>query len=236
MNENMNLYERFSAEYVKSALFAGMSHDDIINLLACLRPNIAKYRKNDLIVTAGEKLESIGMLLTGEASVSKEDAAGNRVVMVLLAPGDIFGEIVAFAGGPRWLATVQAQTACAVMFIPKAQIIGECEKMCAWHRELIQNMLKIISSRAMLLNKKVEYLAMKSMRGKLAAFLLEEYKKKGTLTFTLPMKRHEMADFLNVSRPSMSRELGRMRDEGLIDYHLVTVTVKDLPGLRRILV
>jgi Mn-dependent DtxR family transcriptional regulator len=56
--------------------------------------------------------------------------------------------------------------------------------------------------------------------------------KKGAATLMLPMNRNQLADFLNVSRPSMSRELSRMKDEGIIDYHLSSVKIMDLEELR----
>lgn len=94
-------------------------------------------------------------------------------------------------------------------------------------------MLRIVSEKAMLLNKKVEYLTIKSMRGKIAAFLLDYYRKTGLAIFTLPLNRNAMAEFLNVSRPSMSREMGRMKEEGIIDYHLSTIRIKDLDALKK---
>jgi CRP-like cAMP-binding protein len=97
---------------------------------------------------------------------------------------------------------------------------------------LITNMLQVISGKALLLDRKVEYLAMKSLRGRIGALFLEEHKKKGASTFMLSMKRNEIADFLNVTRPSLSREMCRMRDEGIIDFHMASVQIKDLDKLR----
>ena len=231
----MKIYEKYSGEYSKSALFRGIAPQDIVSMLYCLQPRISGYRKNEIVINAGERLDSIGMVLSGEAVVIKENSAGNRNMMMLLGPGELFGETVAFAGSPRWPATVQALTACDIMFIPIGKIVGECEKMCSWHRGLISNMLRIIAERALMLNKKVEYLAIRSMRGKLSAYLLDEYKRAGTATFSLSLKRNGLADFLNVSRPSMSREMSRMRDEGVIDFHLSAIMIKDLDGLKRML-
>jgi CRP-like cAMP-binding protein len=57
------------------------------------------------------------------------------------------------------------------------------------------------------------------MREKIASFLIKEGKNKGTSIFNIVLNRTEMADYLNVSRTSMCRELARMKDEGLIDYY-----------------
>ena len=219
----------------QSQLFNGINQMELKSMLQCLQPRVNNYSKHQFITNAGEQFEYLGIMLQGEATVSKENAAGNRVMMHLLKPGDLFGEMVVFSGEPRWPATVQAQQECEVLFVARAKIVGECEKVCPWHQRLIQNMLKIISERALMLNKKVEYLTIKSMRGKISTYLLEQYQQTGSLIFMLPVNRNELADFLNVSRPSMSRELGRMRDEGIIDFHLTSVRIIDLEALKRML-
>jgi CRP-like cAMP-binding protein len=119
--------------------------------------------------------------------------------------------------------------------LKREKIIGECRNVCPWHRMLIQNMLRIISEKALILNRKVEYLTIGSIREKISKFLLEQFKVTGKTTFTLPMNRKELADFLNVSRPSLSREMSRMRDEGIIDFHMATVKIIDLEKLKKLL-
>ena len=212
----------------EAILFDGIDVNDLSVMMGCLKPRICEYKKDEYIAIAGDKFESVGILLTGEAAIIKENVEGNRVVMAILQPGDMFGEMVVFSSNSIWPSTVVAQQDCKVFFLSKNKIIGQCERICPWHRTLILNMLKIVSERALKLNKKVEYLTIKSMRGKISIFLLDQYKKTGKTTFILPMNRNDMADFLNVSRPSMSREMSRMKDEGIIDYHLSTIKIKDI--------
>lgn len=219
----------------KSVLFSGVEPDKLQDMLKCLSPIFRKYRRNDLITIAGEPFTGIGILLKGEASVSKETPSGNRMVIHMIKPGDMFGEMIAFSDHSAWPATVQAVGEAAAIFIPREKIIGECQRLCSWHRLIIRNMLRLVSNRALMLNKKLEYLTIKSIRGKLCALLLDQYQKEGRTTFTLSMNRSQMADFLNVSRPSMSRELSRMKEEGLIDYHLSSIRLLDIPALKRAL-
>lgn len=218
-----------------SALFEGVEPQNIEEMLKCLTPIVRHYRKNDMITIAGEPFNGIGILLKGDASVSKETPSGNRMVIHMLKPGDMFGEMIAFSDYSVWPATVQALGEAAALFIPREKIICECQRLCPWHRTIIQNMLKIVSNRAVMLNKKLDFLTIKSIRGKLCALFLEQYQKEGRTTFTLSMNRNQMADFLNVSRPSMSRELSRMKEEGLIDYHLSSIKLLDIPALKRAL-
>lgn len=226
--------EKHMQVILKGRLFTGLSREDVLSMFACVRPQIQSYEKNAYITREGEGFEALGFVLEGKATVSKEKASGNRVVMTMLQPGDVFGEMAAFSALSRWPASVQALEACTILFLPKANIIGDCDRMCPWHRVFIQNFVRMISDRALMLSKKVEYLSMKGMREKLANYLLEEQQKNGGADrFTIPMNRNELADFLNVSRPTMSRELALMKEEGLIDYHLSNFRILDIPGLRK---
>ena len=228
----MKIFDKYLEEVSKTSLFQGIKSEDILAMLHCLKPRVCGYNKNDYIVNGGDVYESVGIVLKGGATVSKENAKGNRIVMTLLKQGDIFGEIIAFSSQMTWLATVQAQETCVILFLPRGKIVGECDRMCSWHRILIRNFLRIISERAMMLNKKVEYLTIKSMRGKISTYFLEQYLREKNVTITLPLNRNELSDFLNVSRPSMSREMSKMRDEGIIDYHLTTVKIINIEGLK----
>ena len=121
------------------------------------------------------------------------------------------------------------------MYIHPEKILGVCDKVCFSHKTLISNIVKVISKKAFILNKKVEYLTIKSMRGKLSKYLIEQYKIAGSLTFTISLNREELADFLNVSRPSMSRELCKMRDSGVIDFYKESVRIINLKELQGML-
>jgi CRP-like cAMP-binding protein len=217
----------------KTELFAGLDKYEIANMVRCLEPKIIEYERSDFIAIAGEEFRGIGIILEGDAMAYKENVAGTRVMMKLLEPGDVFGEIVAFSTQSGWPVTVEAQRQCKVLFISRERIVGECRQMCPWHRRIIENMLMVVSERALALSRKVEYLSIKSIRGKISTFLLEQHGKTGKTMFMLPMNRNELADFLNVSRPSLSREMCNMRDEGVIDFHKASVRIKDIEALRR---
>lgn len=228
-----DIYSEYTGLLTKTALFKNISNDDLNAMLTCLKPKLISYKKNDLIAVAGNPFDSMGIMLSGEATIIKENAAGNRIVMDMLKPADLFGEMVVFAGKAIWPVSIVAQTPCLVMFLPKQKIAGQCEQLCSWHHDMIENLLKLMSEKTIHLNKKIEYLSLKSMRGKISSFLIDQYKKTGQTTFMLPLMRNELADFLNVSRPSMSREMSRMRDEGVIDFHRSSIQIKDLHALKQ---
>jgi len=228
------MYEKWLDIIAKCELFEGISPDEMRSILKCMNLKVLEYKKNDYLTTAGENFTEIGLILDGTVALTKETVSGNRVIINLLGPAEMFGEMAAYSGRKIWPVTVSAQTNCTVTYFAQDKIVGCCDNVCVSHKRLIMNMLKVVSNRALLLNKKVEYLSIKTLRGKISTYLLEEYNKKGNKTFQLNLNRNELADFINVSRPSLSRELCKMRDEGLIDFHSTAIKIKDYEALRAV--
>jgi CRP-like cAMP-binding protein len=228
------LFEKWVEVLSMAPLFKGMNRDELNGMLTCLKPAVGSYEKNEIMAVEGGKMTCLGFVLSGEVVVSKENSAGNRVIIAVDGPGELFGEMAAFSGSVVWPATVMARGACVVMFLPPGKIVNSCENACASHKQMISNMLKIISNKALNLHRKVEYLSIRSMRGKISTYLLEQYKRAGDKAiFIIPLKRNELADFLNVTRPSLSRELGRLTEEGVIDFHRSSIKIKNLDSLRK---
>ncbi len=223
---------KYLTALLKCRLFENIESNEIETLLSCLKPVIQRYSKNSFVVKTGDRLDSLGIVIEGEASVFKESISGNRLLIKNIGAGEMFGEIAAFAEQEEWPALVQAMTPLTICFISKDKIIGQCCNACRWHNLMVTNMVSLISQRALMLSKKIEYISIKTMRSKLCTYIYEQYMKNKSLTIMLPMNRLQLADFLNVSRPSMSRELSRMRDEGIIDFHLSTFKILDIDKLK----
>ncbi len=213
-------------------LFGGIDPESLRGLVACLSPIVRTYQKEDIILNADERIPGVGVILSGWINVTRETAKGDRIILARLSQGDIFGEVAVFSNNQISVATVFADSACRLIFIPPEKITTGCEHACSAHGMLIRNMLAILADKAMVLNKKIGYLMIKSMRGKISAYLLGIHHNTKKTTLTLPYNRNELADYLGVSRPSMSRELGRMRDEGVIAIDGRQVTLKDLAALK----
>lgn len=215
-----------------SPLFYGIKIEELACMLQCLTPKIQSYSKNECIVNAGESIDRFGIVLDGEATIVKENAEGNRVIISVVKKGDLFGEMLVFSSHKIWPVTVRVQSSCRVLFLTHSDLIARCERNCSWHVLMLQNFMKVISDKSLMLNKKVQYLSIKSIRGKICTYLFEQYQNTGKNIITLPLKRNDLADFLNVSRPSLSREMCQMRDENIIDFHLSTFKIKDIEALK----
>ncbi len=227
------MFQNWRLTLEKCPLFLGIPFDELGGMLRCLAVKPKQFHQNQFVTQTGDPFCGIGILLSGTVAVTRENTAGNRVIMIGLEAGQIFGEIIAYAGDGRWLATMVAQSDSMILFLPPEKITNNCKRQCSSHHLLLFNMLTIISSRALFLSKKIDYLTKKSLRGKIAAYLLAEYQKTGQNTFNLPFSRNELADFLNVTRPGLSREMGRMRSAGTIDFHKESIVLKDIDALQK---
>jgi len=229
------MFNRWMTVLNRCPLFKGIDPVNLNIVLTCLNPKVNNFKKNEWVSFAGDKISGLGVVLAGEVVVAKENAAGQRVILAVNGPGEMFGEMAAFSEEGVWPATVMAREACTVMFLPSEKIVGSCENACVNHRFLITNMLGIVSEKALALSRKVEYMAIKTLRGKISTYLLEQYRRTGKDTFMLRLKRNELADFLNVSRPSLSREMSRLRDEGVIDFHRDSVKIMQVEALKNMI-
>ncbi|MDD4834897.1 MAG: Crp/Fnr family transcriptional regulator [Lutispora sp.] len=226
------MHEKWLDTLLACPLFKGIEQEELNSMLMCLKPKVEKYKKNEFIKIAGDKYKGLGIMLSGSAAITKENSIGDRVIITIVSFGDMFGEMVAFSGQSQWPATVIAQEACQVMFLSSDIILGECSKLCKSHRLLIMNMLKIISNKALLLSKKLDYLSIKSIRGRISSLLIDHYDKIGAPSFMMSFNRNELADFLNVSRPALSREMCKLRDEGILDFYKSSVVIKNIEALK----
>jgi CRP/FNR family transcriptional regulator, dissimilatory nitrate respiration regulator len=225
------MYENCNITLKSSRLFSGIHTENLRKMLECINPREKTYRQREIITVAGSPLTGIGFIIEGKIALTRDTFSGNRFIMEILDDGDIFGEMAAFSGSRVWPFTVIAQEESRLFFLPPEKVTGPCANICAAHNTLILNMLQILAGKALTLNKKVEHLSSRSIRGKISSYLLEEYRRSGSKSFEIPMKRHELADYLSIPRPSLSREMSHMQDEGIIAYRGPRVQVMKIPEM-----
>ncbi len=221
------MYDEWIAVLRASSLFSGIGPEALLKMLECLKPRMEQRRQREIVAIVGQPFHGVGIVASGRVALTKETYSGNRVILNILGPGEIFGEMVAFSDGRVWPVTVVAQDDSSLLFLPADKILGSCANRCASHQTLIMNTMRILSSRAIMLSKKIEHLSARSNRGKVSNYLLDVCRETGKTEFEVPMKRHELADYLVMPRPSLSRELCLLRDDGIIEFAGSRVKVKD---------
>jgi len=202
-----------------SSLFQGVEENDLEAMLNCLGATERKYKKNDVILLAGTKVTSVGIVAEGNAQITRDDAEGNRAILSELEKADLFAEAYVAAGAVEVPITVIATSDCRVVWIPFSKIVGTCSTACGFHRTLVQNMMRVIAMKSIWMNEKMRILSCKTTKEKLMTYLSDYSERVGKNKFKIPFSRSELADFLSVDRSAMSRELSRLRDEGYLKYH-----------------
>jgi len=202
----------------KVRLFKGISEANIEKALFCLGRKTAKYEKGEIIIAQGEPVRDMGIVLSGSVQILKDDFDGARAIIAQFYPSELFAEALACARVQKSPVAVTAASNCEIIFIPFLRISGACENACGFHSKITMNMLKILARKNMLLNNKIEHLSKRTMREKILSYLSEESRKQNLKEFNIPFNRNELADFLFLDRSAMSRELGKMKDDGLIDF------------------
>lgn len=213
------------------ALFHNMTDNDILSITHCMDITPRTYPADSYLFFLNDTVNAVGIILEGEVEIVKETIAGGRHIIAILHPSDIFGEGIVCTSTRQSPVTAKIRTDGTICFLPFDRLLTTCSHSCSFHTQLIYNMMLILGEKNLLLNQKIDLLTLKGMREKLATYLLTFSKKVESNQFNLPFNRNELAEFLNVSRTSMCRELGRMKEEGLIDYHMSRVKILDIDGL-----
>ena len=217
------------------ALFKNITLDELKSLLPCLKPILQSYSEDTLIFTQGTTIQYIYVILEGTVEIAKENFAGQKNIVSLLSPSNLFGEGVVCTSHRTSPVSALTLTDAKLLLIPYERIILSCDSNCTFHHGIIYNMMRLLGEKNYHLNTKMDLLLLKGMREKLATYLLAEAQACQNASFTLPLNRNQLADYLNVSRPSMCRELGRMKDEGLIDYYQNSFKLLDIKRLQNAL-
>lgn len=198
-------------------LFNGISEDELDTMLDCLGAKMKEFDKNQIIFWEGEESEYIGILLSGKVLVTKEDFDGNRSILSSVNSGELFGESYACAEVGALPVSIVASEKSKVMLIKCSKIQSPCAKSCSYHNRMIHNLLYIVAKNNISLNHKIEFTSKRTTKDKIMSYLYYMAKKMKSNSFTIPYNRQELADYLCVERSAMSAQIGKLRDEGIIE-------------------
>ena len=201
----------------KCPLFEGIEGQDMEAMLACLGGKVLRVCKNQTILAEGEKAEFVGIVLTGSVQIVKEDYFGNRSIVAQMEAGELFGESFACANVASLPVSVVAVEEGSVMLIDCHRITVSCSNACSFHSRMIFNLLKVVAKKNLMFNQKIEVTSKRTTRQKLMTYLLQQAKRHGCSSFTIPYDRQALADYLEVERSAMSAEISKLRSEGILE-------------------
>lgn len=210
--------EKYLEIYAHSPLFSGIKNEEILSILSCLKGQIVSYDKGTYLLRAGEPIYWVGMVLQGSAHILKEDFWGNRNILATARPGDLFAEAFACSQTALPEISVLAVEDTIILRLDFFCLLNTCSSACSFHTRLIRNLLKILADRNLQLTQKLEHLSKRTSREKILSYLSACSRAEGTASFSIPFNRQELADYLYLDRSTLSNELCKLRDEGILTF------------------
>ncbi len=200
-----------------TVLFRGMSTAEINDALNALSAREKSYRKGDVLLLAGDTTDEMGLVLEGSVTVESNDIWGNRTILSLVEPGGFFAETYAYLSNEPLLVDVTANENCRILFLRIGSVQNlSAEDTSSWQKKLISNLLTISFHKNLILSGRSFHTAPKTVRGRLMSYLNAVSLKQGSTEFDIPYNRQQLADYLNVERTALSKELSKMQKDGIL--------------------
>lgn len=208
----------------KIDLFKDLSFEDLSHLLTKDLYEIKNYKKNAIIYFQNEKCTRFDIILKGTILVQDIDSRGNALTISDFNVGDVLGGNLLFSQKNFYPMTIIAKTDAIILHIKKDLII----KLCQINVVFLNNFLQSISDKTLILTDKIKSLSMKTIRQCIIDFLIYESFYQSSNTIKLQYTKKELAEKFGIQRPSLSRELNKMRKDGLIEYDAHSITIIDI--------
>lgn len=210
-------------------LFNQFSPDDILALFTEDFYSIRNYERNSIIYLQNEVCSTIDIVLDGSVHIQKIGENGDILTIVTYISGDIMGANLAFSETNQYPMTVISNTQSTILHINKKLILNLCQD----NRNFLIKFLESLSNKALILTNKIKFISMKTIRDKIIEFLTYEYHLQNNTVIKLQVSKKELAERFGIQRPSLFRELRKMKEDGLIDYDSRSIQIIDLNLLKR---
>ena len=209
-----------------SHIFKGLHEEEIKIILSEVPYRIKKFHEGSFISQSGDTVNFLLIILSGKVKGEMVDYAG-RIIKIedIPAPGALASAFI-FGNKNVFPVNVIAVSDGEMLLIEKHDFL----KILMKNDIVLVNFLDMISNRSQFLSEKIKFLNFKSIKGKLAHFLLQRAGKDKS-AFMLDMTQNDIADYFGVARPSVARALGELEDEGYIEAKGKYVRIKDKDGL-----
>lgn len=215
---------------INTDLFKCFSFHELEKLFNKDYYKIKKYTKNSVIYFQNEKCESLDVILDGVITIQKIDSEGDILTISDFMSGNVLGENLLFSRNNTYPMTIITKSDTTILHIKKDMILNLCQNNVCFLNSLLQS----LSDKTLILSDKIKSLTLKTIRQCIIEFLLFEYNSQKSTKIKLNMSKKELAEKIGVQRSSLSRELNKMRNDGLIEYDTKYIDINDIDLLREL--
>ena len=202
-------------------MLSAFSAEKLLALFGSISYPVISYPKGSLIYIEGRECKSWDILLSGDIIVQRIDANGNSMTVGRFKTGDSIGGNLLFSKNPVYPMAVIAKTETTILQIGRDLVL----EMCQCNRQFLGQFLSCVSERSIFLTERIKSIAMRTIRESIIEYLVQEFARQKSRTIELPITKKELAEQMGVSRTSLSREMQKMKNEGIIDYQGKHITL-----------
>ncbi len=204
---------------VKCPLFTNIPENLIEEMMDALNGKIINYKKNEIVLNAGDPFRFCYLVLSGNVEVSYDTNQYEKHNVNHFETGEIFGEALAIKSLKSSPVQVTALNECTLLLIDINILVTSnkrCGRGCLYNHQLLLNLMGRMAEQNIFSNLKLRILGQKSLRDRIMIYLtsMQQGKPDGV---TIPFSQTAFAEFLGVNRSALSRELGRLQDEGFLE-------------------
>jgi len=196
----------------KCIMFNNLGKAKIQQILTNTKYKVKQYDKNEFICREDQFSENVGIIIFGSIEIQKVLASGNLICFFQKNKGELFGGSVAFSNETTYPCDVFSRDKSKILFFPKQSLFDLCKEA-----SIAENMLNAFANKVLYYEKRLELFSYSSIQTKIAYFLIHEARIQGDSMVHLNFTKKTWAEYLNVSRPSLSRELKKLCDSNIIE-------------------
>ncbi|WP_287973486.1 Crp/Fnr family transcriptional regulator [Blautia sp.] len=199
-------------------LFYGLKEGDFQQLkeLGCIHQQF--FTKNTTIFHMGDIISQLGIVLSGSVRVENTDLWGKRSILSHISCGQVFAETYALCQEPMMVSAVASEDS-EILFLDLKRLQEFSPPFAPFSSVLLQNLLQISMQKNLILSNRIFCTTPKTIRERLLIYLTAQAMRANSTVFEIPFDRQQMADYLNLDRSALSKELGKMKKEGILEFH-----------------
>ena len=210
---------------VNNPLFRGITLERLFADLEEIRFHTRSYKKGEILAQQGAVCNRLVILTKGSVRGEMIDYSGRLIKVEDIAAPRAIAPLFLFGEENRYPVEVTANEPTEVIELPKSSVLSLFRK----NEQFLENYMNLSANYARTLSDKLFFMSFKTIRQKLASYLLRLYKQQQQTHITLDRSQQELSDYFGVSRPSLTRELAHMQEDGLLiaDRKHITILQKE---------
>ena len=178
-----------------------------------------------------EPATRIGIILEGQVEAQKAFPNGSQVNVSVRNPGEMIGPAAVFSKSRTYPCDIVSLDPVTVMLFRRDDVLTLMQK----DLRILENFTTEIASATYLLQQRLELFSYSGIAQKAAFWLLIQARKTGKDKVRIPGSISKWAMLMNVSRPSLHRELRKLEESGIITYAPPMITIIDTDSLQNVL-